>query len=112
VSGRQGRLLAGQAILSALILVVVYVTLLRPEGDGSLTKVETPSGAGQTPSHQRKQANREPANGRRPGNRRTATTAPLLLPGELPSSVPGNQGPTDSQYSDTLTELKARLAGG
>jgi hypothetical protein len=108
VRTRQGRLLAGQAILSALILVVVYVTLLRPEGGGSLTRVETPSTGGQTPTGQRKQANREPDKAEHPGNHRTATTAPLLVP----DSVPTVPAPTTSQYSDTLAQLKARLAGG
>jgi hypothetical protein len=112
VSSRQGRLLAGQAILSALILVVVYVTLLRPEGGGSLTRVETPSGGGETPTHQSEHANRGPDNGKHQGNHRTVGTAPLLLPSSAPGSVPGAQGPTTSQYSDTLAQLKASLAGG
>jgi hypothetical protein len=112
VSSRQGRLLAGQAILSALILVVVYVTLLRPEGGGSLTRVETPSGGGQTPAHQGKKANHEADNGHHAGNRRTLGTATLLLPSSLPSFAPGAQGPTTTQYSDTLAQLKARLSGG
>jgi hypothetical protein len=113
---RQGRILAGQVVLSALILIVVYVTLLRPEGGGSLSAVEAPNGAspttGQTPGPQ--QANRDAAAGadrrNRPGRTTTGTLPTPLVPPATPSiSI---EQPTGDQYSDSLEQLRARLAAG
>ena len=122
---RQGRLLAGQAVASALILIVVYFTLLRPEGGGELSRVEAPPNL--PPSGQ--QANNRADRGTegRPGaNRRGGTAAPgttargTTAPGTTPPGIvgteppvvpPGPTGeqPTDDQYSDTLALLRARI---
>ena len=110
---RQGRLLAGQAVLSALILIVVYVTLLRPEGGGSLSGVEAPQPS--FPSGQgtdRQQADHRPDHRSR-RNLRTASTEPSLLETEqAPPPIVGTEQPTDDQYSDTLGQLRARLGAG
>jgi hypothetical protein len=117
---RQGRLLAGQAVLSALILIVVYVTLLRPEGGGSLSGVETPDGSFPAPGqadHQR--GDREAGDRSGHGARAGATTPRILGPGvlqgqPLPTGVPvtGIEEPSDDQYTDSLGQLRARLAAG
>jgi hypothetical protein len=120
---RQGRLLAAQAVLSALILIVVYVTLLRPEGGGSLSGVETPDGGLPTPGQaNQQQGDREAGDRSRRGARAVATTpgaTPGATPGilgsqPLPTGVPvtGIEGPTDDQYTDSLGHLRARLAAG
>jgi hypothetical protein len=110
---RQGRLLAGQAVLSALILIVVYVTLLRPEGGAPLSGVETPQPS--FPSGQgddRQQADRRPDDRDR-RNQRTASSEPSLLEAhELPTPIVGGEQPTDDQYTDTLGQLRARLGAG
>jgi hypothetical protein len=117
---RQGRLLAGQAVLSALILIVVYVTLLRPEGGGSLSGVETPQPSFPSGQGDRQGADRR-ADDRDGDRRRTLAAAPGLAPSLLetdqlptPSAGPSVDGeqPTDDQYSDTLGQLRTRLAGG
>jgi hypothetical protein len=110
---RQGRLLAGQAILSALILIVVYVTLLRPEGGGSLSGVEAPqpsfpSRQGADGQQADRRADREDRR-----NRRIAATEPSLLEtGQVPTPIAEGEQPTDDQYTDTLGRLRARLAAG
>jgi hypothetical protein len=115
---RQGRLLAGQAVLSALILIVVYVTLLRPEGGGSLTEVETPDGSLPTPGQTAQPGDRDTGDRSRRAGRtaaRTPGTTPGVLGGEpLPPGMPatGIEQPTDDQYTDSLGQLRARLAAG
>jgi hypothetical protein len=114
---RQGRLLAGQAVLSALILIVVYVALLRPEGGGSLSGVETPQPSfpsGQRDGEQRAESR---ADDRDRDRRRTFAAAPGLPPSlldadQVPTPSVGAPQPTDDQYSDTLGQLRARLADG
>jgi hypothetical protein len=117
---RQGRLLAGQAVLSALILIVVYVTLLRPEGGGSLSGVETPDGSLPAPGQTGQQReDREGGDRSRRGAGPGATTPGILGPGVLegqppPTGVPdtGIEQPADDQYTDSLGQLRARLAAG
>ena len=116
---RQGRLLAGQAVLSALILIVVYVTLLRPEGGGSLSGVETPNGSLPTTGQTNQQrADRAAGDGSRPSARGAATAADttqgVVGTQPLPTGVPvtGIEEPTDDQYTDSLGQLRARLAAG
>jgi hypothetical protein len=117
---RQGRLLAAQAVLSALILIVVYVTLLRPEGGGSLSGVATPNGSLPTPSQAGQQrGDREAGDRSRRRARAAATTPGVLGPGvlegqPLPPGVPvtGIEDPADDQYTDSLGQLRARLGAG
>jgi hypothetical protein len=117
---RQGRLLAGQAVLSALILIVVYVTLLRPEGGGSLSGVETQDGSLPTPGQTGQQrGDREAGDRSRRGAGAGATAPGILGPGvvegqPLPTGAPvtGIEQPADDQYTDSLGQLRARLAAG
>jgi hypothetical protein len=116
---RQGRLLAGQAVLSALILIVVYVTLLRPEGGGSLSGVETPDGSLATPGQAGEQRDDREAGDRSRRGARAGATPGILGPGALegqplPPGVPitGIEDPADDQYTDSLGQLRARLAAG
>jgi hypothetical protein len=117
---RQGRLLAAQAVLSALILIVVYVTLLRPEGGGSLSGVETPDGSLPTPGQANQQRGDRDAGDRSrraagPGATAPGILGPGVLEGQpLPTGVPttGIEQPTDDQYTDSLGQLRARLASG
>jgi hypothetical protein len=116
---RQGRTLAGQAVLSALILIVVYVTLLRPEDGGSLVGVEAPGGSLGTPAksreEQRSLPTRDSSNAGR--GRASEASAAAVQPssGEPPPGsdpVGSVMQPPDDQYSDTLSQLRARLASG
>ena len=110
---RQGRVLAGQAVLSALILIIVYLTLLRPEGGGSLSGVETGvlPAPGQVDQQHGRPAGEDRAGRASPG----AGSAPGVL-GDLPlpAGVPatGIDAPSDDQYTDSLGQLRARLAAG
>jgi hypothetical protein len=112
---RQGRLLAGQAVLSALILIVVYITLLRPEGGGSLSGVETPDGSLRAPGPASQQRGDRDGGDR---SRRAGGTAPtppgvgIVGTEPLPPGVPdaGIEEPADDQYTDTLGQLRARIA--
>jgi hypothetical protein len=112
---RQGRLLTGQAVLSALILIVVYVTLLRPEGGNPLSGVETPDRSLPAPG----QAVQQPGDGDtgdRSGRQgRAGAATPRVLEAQpAPSGVPvtGIDEPVDDQYTDSLGQLQARLAAG
>jgi hypothetical protein len=116
---RQGRLLAAQAVLSALILLVVYVTLLRPEGGGSLSGVETPDGSLPAPGQADQQRGDRAAGDRSRRGAPAVATTPGATPGilgsqPLPTGVPvtGIEGPADDQYTDSLGQLRARLAAG
>jgi hypothetical protein len=115
---RQGRILTGQAVLSALILIVVYVTLLRPEGGGSLSGVEAPNGtvppAGQGQQPQERQAQRQPGDDSNARNRTARTTPGALETPAVPDAgaVTTIEQPTDDQYTDSLGKLRARLGSG
>jgi hypothetical protein len=108
-------MLTGQAVLSALILIVVYVALLRPEGGGSLSGVATPDGtlppASQGPGQQRVDRDQADSNAR---NRPARTTPGTLQTLPVPSSAPITtiEQPTDDQYTDSLGKLQARLGAG
>jgi hypothetical protein len=111
----QRRLLAGQAVLSALILIVVYVTLLRPEGGGPLSGVQTPDRGLPTPGQAGQQRADGDAGDRSGRRARAGATTPGILGAEpLPTGVPvtGIDEPADDQYTDSLGQLQARLAAG
>jgi hypothetical protein len=124
---------AVQAVVVGVLLVVVFVTLLRPESNGPLFGVQAPalpdSAALPSPGSY-VGANQHPNRGGRrthPGVVRTAPggattvapgTAAVTTPGATDGSTRpggtstggGDQGsPTDDQYADTLTRLAARL---
>jgi hypothetical protein len=120
---RQGRLLAGQAVASALILIVVYFTLLRPEGGGELSRVEAPPNlppSGQQANNRADRGTEERSGANRrggtiaPGTTAPGTTPPGIVGTEPPVVPPGPTGdqPTDDQYSDTLGLLRARIGSG
>lgn len=130
---RQSRIVAAQAVVVGVLMVVVFLTLLRPEEKGPLFGVDKPSlpgvGAGPNPAY----APDHHAEGPRAGDRTTTgggapptaeggvnpsgSSAGAILP--APSTTPppaqpspgdGNgESPTGDQYDDTLTRLVARL---
>jgi hypothetical protein len=127
VTGRRLKLIAAQAVVVGALLIVVSLTLLRPEDGNPLFDVVAP-GASEisvgTASSQ--PAQRDPASGRAQGDPREpdagaqvapgTVNPPLgLVPGPSPvpqaPSAPGYEGedPTEAQYADTLTRLAQQL---
>ena len=108
---RQGRLLAGQAVASALILIVVYFTLLRPEGGGELSRVEAPPNL--PPSGQ--QANNRADRGteeRSGANRRGGTIAPgTTAPGTTPPGIVGTEPPVVPPGRTISTRTRSGYSG-
>ena len=136
--GGRPRIVAAQALIVGALLMVVYLTLLRPDDESALTAVQAPGAdpqiaqrTGQAPA--RGAGRRDGAAARRraarPGSGAAAAArrgepaggAPLAgLPGTVPGvpavpgvpgTVPGSDGdsPADDQYGDALAQLEARL---
>lgn len=127
MTGRGLKLLAAQAVVVGALLIVVSLTLLRPEDGNPLFDVVAP-GASEISigTANRWSAQRDPASGRPGDDRRVPGTAapaapgsvnpPLgLVPGPSPApqapGAPGDDGddPTDAQYADALTRLTQQL---
>ena len=112
-----------------VLLVVVYLTILRPNDDNSVSGVNVPGGvpsiatnAPQRPHHHRPashhrahhQPPRRHASAPAAGGAPPAAVAPVPAPvgGSVPTSSPSpapGQSPTDDQYDSTLARLKAAL---
>jgi hypothetical protein len=138
VSGRRSRIVAAQAVLVGVLLVVVYLTLLRPEDGPPLFGVDAPgrelevTDANEVePASQGGHASggREgkPDGGRpdarpaefAPGGAGAApetavgpTDAARPSLGAAPSEGEGGDSPTDDQYVDAVTRLTDRLQAG
>jgi hypothetical protein len=130
MTGGRSRIVAAQAVVVGVLMVVVFLTLLRPDSSGPLIGVSSPGEPEhvvQHPADHRDGANRDHgeggAGGRavEPGQIQGGAPGTVLVPvpGAAEGSVPGaeaapdgapdGQSPTDDQYSDTLTRLTARL---
>jgi hypothetical protein len=124
---------AVQAVVVGVLMVIVFVTLLRPESNGPLFGVQAPalpdSAALPSPGSY-VGANRHPNGGGRHTGAGVVPTAPggatITAPATAGVTAPGTTGgstdtgagsaggggqgsPTDDQYADTLTRLAARL---
>ena len=99
-------IVAVQALVVGVLVVVVAVTLLKPEDSEDLAGVEAP-GASSAPELPGPggYANRS-NDGRRSGGT-TAAPSTGIVPGGTPGTDDGS--PSDDQYSDTLSDLDARL---
>lgn len=132
----RSRIIALQGAVVGVLLVVVYLTILRPNDDGSVSGVNapgTPPGEIATKPSDRQTHRvrpRHPQNRPRPrraGSSAAATTGvagggptglvpsapstPTLTPAGVspPGGGPGGESPTDDQYNDTLARLNAAL---
>ena len=129
---RRSQIIALQAAVVGVLLVVIYATILRPNDDSAVSGVnapgKTPSPVVTKPSH----PPRHHVNPRQPRNRvaqrravRVSAAAPSaggaptdLAPaapgstpvgGNSPGGGPGGESPTDDQYDDMLARLNAAL---
>ena len=128
----RSRIVAAQSVLVGVLLVVVFVTLLKPEGQTSLVGVQGPAmpttegapptpGSDRDPGDDRRGGRGEPGGGEPPGAGRgviaagsTGAAAPpgAITPsvGESPTAPEATEGsPADQQYADTLARLNAAL---
>jgi hypothetical protein len=135
---RRSQIIALQAAVVGVLLVVVYFTILRPNDDGSVSGVSGPGGpptevVTKPPHHARHHVKpRQPGNrppqrsalrvSAAPGGVPSAGGAPTgLAPatpgtpastptgGNSPGGGPGGGSPTDDQYNGTLARLSAAL---
>ncbi len=123
VSGSRPKVVAAQVIVVGVLLVVVYMTLLRPEGETTLTSVDAPA-AGSGAHAQVGERARRPAGRaeRRQAPRGTAAApfapttetagvtvaAPAPIPDdEASGGDPGSSdySPAEDQYTDTLAQI-------
>jgi len=138
LSARRSRIVAVQAVVVGLLIVVAFLTLLRPEGDGPLLGVDAPRGpargdpaphTGDVGGVDYDRANDEnsddaPGAGRRTGDEPSGSAsfapppppasasrsqAPSTLPPPPISADPGGGSPADDQYDNTLARLAARV---
>ena len=127
------RIIALQAAVVGVLLVVVYFTILRPNDNGDVSGVNAP-GAPPTevatqptkPTHHRNKPRQPQNRHRHAGPSRPvrvaapagpAAPAPSLAPapgpapvgGPTPNGGSGDESPTGDQYGDTLARLRAAL---
>jgi hypothetical protein len=128
LTGRRWAIIAAEAAVLGLVILVVYLTLLRPDGDNPLFDVDVP-GDGQRTAQGPNGADRDRTpDGRDPGpggpaNRGGGVGPGIIERGERsfglgerapfgpPQAPPpgGGDSPTDDQYLDTLARLDAEL---
>jgi hypothetical protein len=123
----RSRIIAAQAVLVGVLVVVVFATILRPETQEPLVGVSTPGGETPPTAVPAPGADEEGdgggggngGTGGRPGNGGPGdghggvappTTVPQPgAPPALPPPADDESSPTDDQYADTLAKLEARL---
>jgi hypothetical protein len=136
VNRRRAWIVAAQTLISAVLAVVIVLTVLNPDNDHSLFGIEIGNDREQVV----REPDDEPGDGRHPGERggrdselrrgggAAAATAGQAAPGEAapgsvvgpPPAAPltrppgestdqGNQGPPDEQYANTLARLTAAI---
>jgi hypothetical protein len=116
-----------QAAVVGVLVVVVYLTILRPNDDGTVSSVNAPGApsgvASQPPRHPEHRVRpRQPRRqiAQRPTRQSTVAGAPAptglappppVTPTSTPVGVgpPGGESPSDDQYDDTLARLSAAL---
>jgi hypothetical protein len=116
MSGR-GRLIAGQAAIVAVLIAVVWATLLRGGDSGTLSGIDAPGGP------QALETDGGKGNGRGSGGRNAGDAGQASgvsggaggpAGGAAVATLDGTTGgattsPTDEQYGDTVVLLKRRL---
>ena len=123
MSSRRLKLIAAQAVVVGALLIVVALTLLRPEDGNPLFDIIAPGGSevsvgpgdsratGQDSSEDGAAGQRDPSVQPPPGD----PTPPLgLVPGPPPTAGPTTPGtedeePTDDQYGGTVARLTQEL---
>jgi hypothetical protein len=138
MTGGSSRLVAVQAVVVGVLMVIVFVTLLQPEGDRPLSGIDAPSEPNRVqvpgpvdPGPTDKPDRNEPGGGQPnagggngggagapggpAGGGPAAPDGGPTTPDEGPLPlVPGDDGgeddmPSDDQYGDTLSRLVGRL---
>jgi hypothetical protein len=111
------KVIAAQVVASAVALLIVYLTLLTPDNDGPLFGVQAPGdGAGLQKQHARadQKPKKKPGKNKK-GDRGRTFAAPAFVPPAplVPTGViPETDGPEFDQYTDTLGQVRARVAAG
>jgi hypothetical protein len=131
MTGGSSRLVAVQAVVVGVLMVIVFVTLLQPESDRPLSGIEAPGepDRAQVPGPTNTGPTDQPGGGSQPGGGNgggggapgapgggggaVAPDAGPTVPEEI-GELPGDDGtdgdtPSDDQYVDTLTRLVGRL---
>ena len=115
-------IVGGQAAAVAVLVVVVYLTLLRPDGPGTLRGIEAPGGESTSrvdtaPTDRQSRATR--GSGRGDGGAGGAAAGGASVLGGTPGgpfSVPAQADtpllPGDDQYADSVKALLDKLASG
>ena len=123
VTRRPSLIVIAQAVVVVMLAVVVFATLLQPEGNSPLSGVQAPGSPTQTAVPQPGgYAGGDEHNGGGGRETQPATvdsggggvvgpaTAPAPAPAAAPSAAGGSEPtPADDQYADTLSRLNARL---
>jgi hypothetical protein len=130
VAAGRPRVIAAQAIVVGVLMVVVFFTLLKPEGPGDLFGIEAPV---QPPTAQTDNGAGGQGNGPGgpaglggggggaggaggpgagpggPGGPGFGGPGGALPPGSVPTGGPTDQTPIDDQYDDAVSRLLDRL---
>ncbi len=121
MSRRRRRIVGVQSAAVALLVVLVYMTLLRPDGPGLLGGVEVPGGGSEAPAGPKRAG---PARPDPPGNGPTAfggagatAVAAAGAPGATgaaggPAPLLTGTTPADDQYADPVKALLDKVATG
>lgn len=131
LTGRRWAIIAAEAAVVGLVILVVYLTLLRPDGDNPLFDVDVPGDGQRTAQGPNGDDRNRAADGRDPRASGPANRGEGVGPGIIeggeggelasrrgggppfgPSQAPppgGGDSPTDDQYLDTLARLNAEL---
>ncbi|MGI9020012.1 MAG: hypothetical protein ACR2G3_04800 [Solirubrobacterales bacterium] len=130
MSPRRRRIVSVQAAAVALLVMLVYLTLLRPESHGPLRGIQAPGGetqvnAGPDPDHDadRRDARARGAATPSAGGALTLSVGGALTlsagvsepggatPGDVPPTLVRNT-PTDDQYTDSVEALLRKVGAG
>jgi hypothetical protein len=110
---RRWAILSAEAAVLGLVIAVVYLTLLRPDGDNQLFDVDVPSDGQRTaqgPSPGDRDRGEPAGGGGIDAGERASTRGgrPPFGPSQAPPPGAG-ESPTADQYLDTLARLNARV---
>jgi hypothetical protein len=132
MSSRRRNIIGVQAAAVALLVLLVYVTLLRPDSSDKLRPIEAPGGGQEAQSRPDSKPNGEdgsdgggddrPAGPSGPAGSGTGggAPAPTVLAGTggadgtggTDTTGPGGTLPTDDQYTDSVGSLLRKVATG